>query len=376
MQGSVPGGFLTSNQLSKVCKKMYESDSVYMYMGKIPIPGLAMVDDLVTFNLCNCISGIQANIQVDSFVKGKKLECQVGSGKCQWIHIGENQCQGKYFVNGKETDMAEKYKYLGDMTSNNIEYLYSSRADKANGYRAINIAMATEISLGYRMFSIAKLLHRSLFLSATLVNMETWPHCTIARLEIFEKIEQHYFRTILSGHSKCPIETIYLSMGIIPFRFHLMKKRITYYQLIIKRDKCELTRQIIEAQKTNSLKGDFYCQVISDMEYLGITEMDIIIRSEENLKSLVSDKIESCAYRYLIEKGRNHSKTRTEIYKDLKGSQFLFDKRFTPELSKLVFMFQTRSYGVRNNFRNNYQGQSLNCLLCEEDIDQQSHIIS
>ena len=65
----------------------------------------------------------------------------------------------------------------------------------------------------------------------------------------------------------------------------------------MKRDKCELTRQIIEAQKTNSLKGDFYCQVISDMEYLGITEMDIIIRSEENLKSLVSDKIESLAYR-------------------------------------------------------------------------------
>ena len=208
------------------------------------------------------------------------------------------------------------------------------------------------------------------------MNMETWPHFTVSRIEIFEKIEQHYFRTILSGHSKCPIETIYLSMGIIPFRFHLMKKRITYYQLIMKRDKCELTRQIIEAQKTNSLKGDFYCQVISDMEYLGITEMDIIIRSEENLKSLVSEKIESCAYRYLIEKGRNHSKTRTEIYKDLKGSQFLFDKRFTPELSKLVFMFQTRSYGVRNNFRNNYQGQSLNCLLCEEDIDQQSHIFS
>ena len=46
--------------------------------------------------------------------------------------------------------------------------------------------------------------------------------------------------------------------------------------------------------------------------------MDIIIRSDENLKSLVSDKIERCAYQYLIEKGRNHPKTRTEIYKDLK----------------------------------------------------------
>ena len=39
-----------------------------------------------------------------------------------------------------------------------------------------------------------------------------------------------------------------------------------------------------------------------------------------------------------------------------------------------MFCFRTRCYGVRNNFRNQYKDQSLICTLCEDDIDEQSHI--
>ena len=133
--------------------------------------------------------------------------------------------------------MAEKYKYLGDVTSNDLETLYRTREDKAKGFRAVCVAMATEMSLGYRIFSIAVLLHQAIILNGTMVNMETWPHFTAKRIDIFEKIEQHFFRTIFSVHSKTVIEGIYLEGGVKPFRFHLMKKRILYYQLIMKRDK-------------------------------------------------------------------------------------------------------------------------------------------
>ena len=207
MQGSVPGGFLCSNQLSKVCNKMYTSNNVYMYMNCVPVPGLCMVDDIVTVNLCkDVLHGMNANIQVDSFVRNKKLECQTGSGKCQWLHIGDDNCPSKYFVNKQQTDQAEKYKYLGDITSNDLENTYKSREDKAKGYRAMCISVATEVSLGYRIFSIAKVLHQSVFLNGTMVNMETWTNCTMNRIESFEKIEQHYFRTILQAHSKTAIE--------------------------------------------------------------------------------------------------------------------------------------------------------------------------
>ena len=91
-----------------------------------------------------------------------------------------------------------------------------------------------------------------------MVNMESWPNFTTARLEIFEKIEQHYLRTVLSAHSKVAIGAIYMEIGVQPFRFHLIKRRISYYRLILLRDNGELTKKIVNEQKRNPLKGDFY----------------------------------------------------------------------------------------------------------------------
>ena len=56
MQGSVPGGTYCSNQISKVCNKLYEDGDVYMYQDRIPIPPLAMVDDIVAAAKCNSTS--------------------------------------------------------------------------------------------------------------------------------------------------------------------------------------------------------------------------------------------------------------------------------------------------------------------------------
>ena len=78
MQGSVTGGTLCSNQLSKLCNESYSEGIVYMYRDKIPIPPLAMVDDVVSVSLCNTVDGIDKNIKTDEFIKRKKLESQVG----------------------------------------------------------------------------------------------------------------------------------------------------------------------------------------------------------------------------------------------------------------------------------------------------------
>ena len=48
MQGSVSGGTLCSNQLSKLCNQTYEEGVVYMYANRVPIPSLAMVCLLYT----------------------------------------------------------------------------------------------------------------------------------------------------------------------------------------------------------------------------------------------------------------------------------------------------------------------------------------
>ena len=373
MQGSVPGGFICSNQLSKICNRLYNEHEVYMYMNTVPVPGLCMVDDLVTITKCQDIKGIVTNVKVDEFVKSKKLECQTGNGKCQWVHIGTKNCKNRYYVNKNATDQAEKYKYLGDIISNDLEQLYQGRVDKANGYRSSCISMVTETSLGHKMFDIAKILHSSIFLNGTMVNMETWPHFTEKRLEYFEKIEQHYFRTLLKAHSKTPIETIYLELGVLPFRFHLIKRRINHFHVILNRDKSEITRQVIEAQRNILLQGDFLSQVFSDLKMLDLNEILIKSISKEKLKKLLQLKIEEKGFQYLISKSIHHSKTRTEIYCDMNGSNYFRDSRFTPDIARTIFKFRTRMVNVKNNFRNKYN-QDLKCSLCELEVCDQSHL--
>ena len=77
MQGSVTGGIFCSNQLSKICNKCFKEGYVYMYDGMVPVPPLAMVDDIVAIVLCNEADGIVTNMMIDSFIQMKKLESQV-----------------------------------------------------------------------------------------------------------------------------------------------------------------------------------------------------------------------------------------------------------------------------------------------------------
>ena len=93
---------------------------------------------------------------------------------------------------GEEISKAESYKYLGDQVSNGWECLYNKRLDKSHGYSATCVAMSTEISLGIQIYAVAKLLHLSIFVNGTLGNMETWPKCSEARMNKFEKVEQKF----------------------------------------------------------------------------------------------------------------------------------------------------------------------------------------
>ena len=359
MQGSVAGGTLCSNQLSKLCNESYNEGIVYMYRGRIPIPALAMVDDVVSIALCDSVESIEQNVKTDEFIKRKKLESQVGEGKCQWLHRGRNPCRSSYMANGAVLSQCDGYKYLGDHCSDGFDLLYKKRQEKSVGYSISCQAMCNEMSLGYEMFSIAKLLLQSIFLNGTLLNMETWPNFNNNRVVQFEKREQGFLRRVLSAHSKTPIESLYLELGIAPFRFQLMMRRIMYYHTVMNRADDELTKMVLVLQKERTIDGDFYQQVQSDMTVLGITEHTILTSSKASLKDILSKNVQQEAYKHLMEKAKSHSKVKHEAYLDLNGSKYLFDHRFTSQKAKLLLVFRTRILGVRNNFRDKYS-----CTLC------------
>ncbi len=371
MQGSVSGGTLCSNQLSKLCNATHNEGVVYMYGGSIPIPALAMVDDLASISLCTAVDSTRKNIKTDEFIKSKKLESQVGEGKCQWIHSGKTPCNSSYVASGKEISQCSIYKYLGDFVSDGFDPLYLKRLDKCKGYAVTCQAMCTEMSLGNQMYSITKLLHQAVFLNGTMVNMETWPLFNEERVNLYEKVEQGLIRAVLSAHSKTPVELLYLELGIVPFRFHLMSRRVMYFHTIVNRSNDDLTKMVVFLQKEKGIRGDFYHQVEADLQKLDITQEDVQLKNKESLKEIV--KIHENALDHLLRLATNHSKSRNELYTSLNGMEYFHDSRFTTEMIKLLFKFRTRMFAVRNNFRNKYL--CTLCPLCAQCEDSQQHLL-
>ena len=121
-------------------------------------------DDIINISLCNQVDGIKKNVATDEFIKCKKLESQVGDGKCQWIHIGGETCECVYVANGTKFSKCDVYKYLGDHVADSWEPLYKKRLEKSRGYAITCQAMCVEISLGHQLFPVAKLLHQSILM--------------------------------------------------------------------------------------------------------------------------------------------------------------------------------------------------------------------
>ena len=180
-------------------------------------------------------------------------------------------------------------------------------------------------------------------------------------------------RNILNAHSKTPIEALYLEMGIIPLRFQLMKRRILYLQKILSRADNEITKQIVLEQKERSIDGDFYDQVKNDMVVLRITD-EQLLESKEKLKEVARRKMNEAAFTYLIDKAKTHSKVNDSLYTNCEGAKYLKHTGFTPDLVRVLFRFRTRTYLVKNNFRNNYRNTNIACPLCEVNEDTQEHI--
>ena len=179
--------------------------------------------------------------------------------------------------------------------------LYTKRYARAQGYAIDCQAICTEISLGIQVYSVAKLLHQAVFINGSLVNMETWPHCTDKRMDMFERAEQSLFRKVLAAHSKTPVECLYLKLGIIPFRYHLMARRIAYYHEIMNRSDDEVTKAVVLRQKINKIHGDFYVQVARDLSLLGIDDDEVVSYSKGKLKDVAHESVEKLAFRHLLQ---------------------------------------------------------------------------
>ena len=142
----------------------------------------------------------------------------------------------------------------------------------------------------------------------------------------------------------------------------------------LNRNENEVTKLIVMAQKECCYKGDFYDQVRKNIIDLEVID-EQMEESKDKLRETLAKKIQESAYTFLINKANNHSKVNSNLYTNCDGAKHYKDPRFTPDLANLLFKFRTRTYLVKNNFRNNYRNTNILCPVCEIEDDTQEHLL-
>ena len=177
MQGTVWAGLMCTTTMYKLGKEVYADPAlVYNYRGKVPVPPLEMVDDIISASKCGSTT-ITLNAAINSFIERKKLT--LSADKCSRIHIGKKTKQDECVsvkVHAEEMKNSEKEKYLGDFVTKeaNSNATLSARKTRAYAILAEIRSILTEIPLGSRKMEIGLALRDAWFVNGILFNSEVW----------------------------------------------------------------------------------------------------------------------------------------------------------------------------------------------------------
>ena len=142
-----------------------------------------------------------------------------------------------------------KEKYLGDIlhTNGKVKHTIEDRKNRAIAISAEILGIINDIPLGKYKMEIGLKLRQAMLLNGVLFNSEAWHAVKEADIKTLETIDEYLLRALVKGHSKTPLEFLYLEAGALPIRFLISSRRMIYFQTILKRDENELTKKILKA---------------------------------------------------------------------------------------------------------------------------------
>ena len=391
MQGDVWGSPACSVSIDSIGKECLEEHKyLYHYKGIVPIPPLAMVDDLLTISECGPTS-VQLNSYINHKIRSKNL--QWGSDKCKKMRIGkshsEETCPESTIDGWKEIlvknvktgkrDLKDIYegddlikieeheKYLGDIVSRDGKNTknITARVNRGRGIvRDLN-ATLVEMLASKEHFELGVTFRNAMLISSLLTNCEAWYNITNVDIVRLESVDEQMLRGISKAHRMTTRALLYLELGCIPIRYIIKSRRLNFLHYILNQKEDSTIKQFFNAQNKGSSKTDWTETVKKDLN-----ELDIKINFEEikcmsktAFKKLVKKKIEVAALSYL------NSQIKTKG-KEIKPKQIEMAEYLTHE-SELnvkekqdILKIRTQMLEVKVNFKNKHK--EYKCDSCKK----------
>ena len=140
---------------------------------------------------------------------------------------------------------------------------------------------------------------------------------------------------------------LYLSVGIIPARFQIMKMRLMFLKDILNENEQSMIRKFYELQLQKPTKGDWASTCAENIKQLKINlSTEEIRKMKRNVfKNILKTKINELAFTYLIQK--RGIKGREVEYSSLRMADYL-----APNSSGLTILEKQEMFAVINRMIN------------------------
>ena len=365
-------------RLGQVCEK--KGIHQFLYKNLVKVMNLQMVDDILDIQLCG-FNSVASNTFINTQIEMKRLTLH--TDKCKQIHVGqEYEFCPSLKAHDKDVKLVTQDKYLGDIISSTIYGEEGSnnknikqRKSSGMGISSQIMSILQSVSLGYFYFEIAKLLRESMLVNGTLFNSEVWYGLTQYNIAELEDVDKVLLRRVLGTPISTPIESLYLEMGCIPFRFVIMGRRLMFFHYLANLEDEEMLSKFFVAQWEHPVSNDWTETVKKDMEFLNIKcdRNNIKLIKKEQFKKVVKKSIQSAAFDYLIDLKESHSKMTNIQYSELKQQEYLKSSQVPAHKAKSLFKFRTRMNRVRSNFKQSHA--DLSCPVCLVAEDRDDHLL-
>ena len=398
MQGDVMSPIMSSNFVDvNIVKPAIKSGNVYLYKNKVPIPPLIMQDDTLTISVCgNKTKEMNKMVNTQASIMG----LQFGVDKCVKMHVGKNHnlelCgKGKIdswketivknktginrivdvFEGEAEIKTVDKTKYLGEIISTNMknENNIKEKTNKAFGNTNRIVTSILERPYAKYTFKAAKLMRDGMLVGSMLNNAETWINITKNDIEKLDKPDVLLMEKLFETKAAKAFQ--HLEMGTLPVRYVIMAKRLKFLKYILDENIDSMIRQVYEAQKADSKKGDFIEQIKEDVKEMNwsVTENEIISNTKAKWNKKVKEKIEKLAFEALEKENRGKSKTKHLKYRCLEMQPYLVNNTKT-KLSRTIY--KIRSGTLKIKALEQWKHENNLCIMCEVKEENMEHLMN
>ena len=230
---------------------------------------------------------------------------------------------------GKSTiETVEVKEYLGTYVACDGTNAKTIEMKVGRGQGIVNDIMMilSSIPLGKYYFETAVLLRSSLLLSVLTHDIEVLHNITKSEIKKLESIDNQLISKVLETSTKTSICVKMLELGLYPIAFIIKKKRIIYFQRLLKSEEKSLAKKILITQMIKPKKGDFAKYVKDDLEDIGMqsfTVKDFEKYSSKEFKQLVSKRIKHAALKYLVSEKDKQKKGQLIKYDKLEMQSYL-----------------------------------------------------